>query len=176
MIPKPTEDTITNLLVKELEKHNVKAETFPTVKTPKGIRKPDIWCCNAGAYPIEAKFREGDLINAIEKVQNEYIKWHDVLGIKGGFAILYPKKLSEPLRTEDVSKLAYQLKFKLVAMFPPKDKRNFTVYEGTLPEIAKILAEHILTPPGICRTKPRILKQALNTKDSKKKLPNSIQP
>jgi len=32
MIPKPTEDTITNLLVKELEKYQVKAETFRVVQ------------------------------------------------------------------------------------------------------------------------------------------------
>jgi len=44
--------------------------------------------------------------------------------------------------------LAKKLKFKAVAMFPAKDTRkNFAVYEGTLDEIAKILAEHILSPP-----------------------------
>jgi len=148
LIPKPTEDTITNLLVKELEKCGVKTETFPTISTPSGIRKPDIWCVNAGAYPIEAKFREKDLINAIAKVQNDYIKWCDILGIKGGFALLYPEKLAERLPLNVVTELAYKVKFKAVAMFPPKDTRkSFTVYEGTLSEIAEILAEHILTPP-----------------------------
>jgi uncharacterized protein YeeX (DUF496 family) len=148
MIPKPTEDTITNLLVKELERYGVKAETFPTLSTPSGIRKPDVWCVNAGAYPVEAKFRERDLINAIAKVQNDYIRWYDVLGIKGGFALLYPEKLTERLPPDIVAELAYKVKFKAVAIFPPKDTRkSFTVYEGTLPEIAKILAEHVLTPP-----------------------------
>ncbi len=161
MIPKPTEDTITSLLVKELEKRNVKSQMFPTIRTPGGLRKPDIWCCNAGVCPVEAKFREVDLINAIEKVQNEYLKWYDVLGIKGGFAILYPKELSTPLRPDVVSELAYKLKFKLIAMFPPKDKRNFTVYEGTLPEIADILAEHILTPPEYVEPSPAYIIEAL---------------
>jgi type I restriction-modification system DNA methylase subunit len=148
MIPKATEDTITNLLAKELERYGVKAETFPTISTPGGIRKPDIWCVNAGAYPLEAKFRERDLIDAIAKVQNDYIRWYDVLGIKGGFALLYPEKLTERLPPDIVAELAYKVKFKAVVMFPPKDTRkNFTVYEGALPDIAKILAEHILTPP-----------------------------
>jgi len=148
VIPKVTEDTVTNLLVRKLEKCGVKAETFPTIQTPGGVRKPDVWCVNAGTYPIEAKFREGDLINAIAKVQNDYLRWHDVLGIKGGFAILYPEQLAKPMRSDVLAKLVYKVKFKAVAMFPPKDTRkSFTAYEGTLQEIAKILAEHILTPP-----------------------------
>lgn len=148
MIPKPTEDTITNLLVKELERLGVKAESFPTISTPSGVRKPDIWCENGGVYPIEAKFRERDLIDAVAKVQNDYIRWYDVLGIKGGFAILYPEELAKPMPTEIIVKLTRKLKFKAIAVFPPKDvRKNFAVYEGTLPEIAEILAEHILTPP-----------------------------
>ena len=147
MIPKPTEDTVTGLLAKELEKLGVKTETFPIISTPSGNRKPDIWCVNGGAYPVEAKFRERDLIDAIAKVQNEYLKFHDLIGIKGGFAILYPDQLAQVMPSDIVQKLAQQLKFKAIATFPPKDRRNFTVYEGTLLEIAEIMAEHILTPP-----------------------------
>ena len=147
MIPKPTEDTVTNLLAKELERLGVKAETFPIISTPDGKRKPDIWCANGGAYPVEAKFREGDLINAISKVQNDYLKFHEFIGIKGGFAILYPEELAQVMPSVVMEKLVQEKKFKVVAMFPPKDARNFAVYEGTLSEIAKILAEHVLTPP-----------------------------
>jgi len=147
VIPKPTEDTITNLLAKELEMHGVKVETFPTVSTPSGVRKPDIWCVNGGAYPVEAKFRERDLTNAIAKIQNDYLKWYDVIGVKGGFAILYPEELSRPMPSEAITKLAQMAKFRAIALFPPKDMRNFSVYEGSLPEIADILAKHILTPP-----------------------------
>jgi len=148
MIPKPTEDTVTNLLVKELEKYGVKAEAFPSISTPSGVRKPDIWCSNGGAYTVEAKFKESDLINAVAKIQNDYIRWYDVLGIKGGFAVLYPEELTKPMPSEVLMKLTHQAKFKVVAMFPPKDvRKSFTVYEGTLTEIAKILAEHVLTPP-----------------------------
>jgi len=148
MIPKPTEDTVTNLLVKELERCGVKAEAFPTISTPAGIRKPDICCVNAGVYLVEAKFKEADLIRAIEKIQNDYLRWYDVLGIKGGFALLYPEELSRPMPSTVLTELLGKFKFKAVAMFPPKDTRkSFTVYEGTLREIAKILAEHVLTPP-----------------------------
>lgn len=148
MIPEPTEDTVTNLLVKELEKYGVKAVSFPKISTPSGVRKPDIWCSNSGAYVIEAKFKESDLIKAIAKIQNDYIRWFDVLGIKGGFAVLYPEELIKPLPPEVLMRKAHQAKFKVVAMFSPKDvRKSFTVYEGTLAEIAKILAEHILTPP-----------------------------
>jgi len=148
MIPKPTEDTVTNLLAKELEKCGVKTELFPTISTPAGIKKPDIWCINAGSYPIEAKFKETDLIKAIAKIQNEYLKWSDVIGIKGGFAILYPEELSRPVPPEMLINLAYKVKFKTIAMFPPKDTRkSFTVFEGSLIDIARILAKHILTPP-----------------------------
>ena len=148
MIPKPTEDTVTNLLVKELEKYGVKAELFPSISTPSGVRKPDIWCSNGGVYTVEAKFKESDLIDAVAKIQNDYIRWFDVLGIKGGFAVLYPEELTKPMPSEVLMKLAYQAKFKVVAMFPPKDvRKSFTVYEGTLNEIAKILAEHVLSPP-----------------------------
>jgi len=148
MIPKPTEDTITNLLAKELEKHGVKTQTFPSIQTPNGVRKPDIWCSNGGVYPIESKFTERDLFNAVSKIQNDYLRWCDVLEVKGGFALLYPEELSQKLPLEVILELTRKLKFKAVAMFPPKDiRKSFTVYEGALPEIAKILAEHILSPP-----------------------------
>ena len=110
MIPKPTEDTVTNLLVKELEKYRVKAETFPTISTPGGIRKPDVWCVNAGAYPVEAKFREGDLINAIAKVQNDYLRWYDVLGIKGGFAMRAREEIWNRVKKILKKRIAYLLK------------------------------------------------------------------
>ena len=146
MIPKLTEDTITNLLANELENHGVKVQVFPIISTPDGIRKPDIWCVNSGAYPVEAKFRERDLMNAIAKIQNDYLKWYDLIGIKGGFAILYPEELARPIRPEVIKKLIQKVKFRAIAMFPPKDRRNFSVYEGTLSEIAEMLAKHILTP------------------------------
>jgi len=147
MIPKASEDTVTSLLKDQLDSVGVTTELFPVVNTPVGLRKPDLICSNGGKYPVEAKFSEKDLIHAIAKVQNDYIKYHEVLGIKGGFAILYPEHLSKPAPIEVVKNLALHSKFKLVAMFPPEDTRPFTVYEETLPRIAEVLAEHVLRPP-----------------------------
>jgi hypothetical protein len=149
MISRATEDTVTSLLKDELQKLGVTAEFTPVIDTPVGVRKPDLLCRNAGVYPIEAKFSERDLIMAIAKVQNDYLKHHKVLGIKGGFAILYPEQLSQPMPVDAVRDLALKLKFRLVSMFPPEDSRPFKVYEGRLPEIAKILSEHILAPPKL---------------------------
>ena len=147
MISKATEDTITTLLKEGLEKLGVKAEAFPSITTPAGIRKPDLLCSNAGIYPLEAKFSERDLIVAIAKIQNDYLKHHKVLGIKGGFAILYPEELTRPMPIEAVRDFAMKSRLKLVSMFPPEDARPFNVYEGSLPQIAKTIAEHVLTPP-----------------------------
>ena len=147
MIPKATEDTITTLLKEELESNGVRSELFPSVSTPNGTRKPDILCSNGGMYPLEAKYFERDLITAIAKVQNEYLKYHSILNIKGGFAILYPEELSNPMPIDTVQTLARQLRFKLVAMFPDKDPRPFTVYEETLSKIGKIIAENVIAVP-----------------------------
>mgnify|MGYP001088128003 CR=1 FL=1 len=147
MISKATEDTITSLFRDELERLGVEAELIPSITTPVGIRKPDLLCRNGGTYPVEAKFTERDLLMAIAKVQNDYLKYHRVLGIKGGFAVLYPERLSQPMSAEAVRVLASKSRFKLVAMFPPEDARPFKVYEGLMPEVAEILAEHILAPP-----------------------------
>lgn len=147
LIPKATEDTITSLLKDELERLGVKAEAFSGITTPSGLRKPDILCTNGGMYPLEAKFTERDLISAIAKVQNDYLKYYKVLGIKGGFAILYSEKLATPMPIEAVRDLAFKSVFRLVAMFPPEDARPFRVYDGKLEEVAKVIAEHVLTPP-----------------------------
>jgi len=96
-VPKPTENTVTAFLKDELEKFGVKTMPFASIHTPVGRREPDLLCENVGIYPIEAKFTESELLMAISKIQNDYLKYHRELGIKGGFAILYPNKLSEPI-------------------------------------------------------------------------------
>ncbi|MCD6513324.1 MAG: N-6 DNA methylase, partial [Candidatus Odinarchaeota archaeon] len=147
-IPKPTENTVTAFLKDELEKFGVKAIPFASIHTPAGRREVDILCENAGLYPIEAKFTENELLTAISKIQNDYLKYHRELGIKGGFAILYPSKLSEPIPIEVLKEMLKTLKFKVILIFLPEDTRkNFTVYEGTLTEIAQKLSKQILTPP-----------------------------
>jgi len=96
-MPRKTEDTITVLLKNELEKRGVKAEAFCELRTPVGYRKPDIYCKNGGSYVVEAKFKERDLWKAVAKIQNDYIKYHKILGINGGFAIVYPEELNESI-------------------------------------------------------------------------------
>jgi len=144
---KRTEDGISSILKEELQNLGVVADLTPSWTTPIGLRKPDLLCRNAGVYPVEAKFTERNLIVAIAKVQNDYLKYHKVLGIKGGFAILYPEQLSQPMPIEAFKDLTFKLRFKLIAMFPAEDPRPFKVYESQLPEIAKILYEHIVAPP-----------------------------
>lgn len=146
MIPKATEDTITSLLRDELLQLGVQAELFPVVNTPSGIRKPDILCSNGGNYPLEAKFSGRDFLTAIAKVQNDYLKHYKLLNVKGGFAILYPDQLANPMHPEVVKDLAKKLDFKFVAMFPTDDPRPFKVYDKKLLEVAKIIAELVLAP------------------------------
>jgi len=148
MIPKITEDTISVMLRDELEKRNVSAHVFTEIKTPAGYRKPDIYCQNGGIYVIEAKFKERDLWKAVAKIQNDYIRYSRFLNLNGGFAILYPEEFSKLLSREVIQQLAKTLKFKVIMMFLPEDKRkNFHVVEGTLTEIADELARQILKPP-----------------------------
>lgn len=149
MIPKATEDTITSLLRDELSMLGVKAELFAVVGTPVGVRKPDILCTDGGTYPLEAKFTERDLLSAIAKVQNDYLKHTKLLNIRGGFAILYPDVLSNPMQLDVVKDLAMNSNFRLVAMFPADDPRPFKDYQGTIQGIAKIIAELVLIPQKI---------------------------
>jgi hypothetical protein len=143
------EDYISVLLKEKLEK-KVKAEAFTELKTPVGFRKPDILCSNGGKYVIEAKFHEGDLWKAVAKIQNDYLKYHQYLGIKGGFAVLYPEELSKYLSRDVVLDLAEKLTFKVVMLYLPEDtRRNFHVVEGNISEISEILIEQIIAPPEV---------------------------
>ncbi|GAI07892.1 unnamed protein product, partial [marine sediment metagenome] len=115
MIYAATEDTITSILRDELEYLGIDTQLIPSIITPVGLRKPDLLCCNGGVYPIEAKFKEKDLIKAIAKVQNDYLKHHKVIGVKGGFAVLYPKELSRKVSYFDIKGLVLKSSFKLIA-------------------------------------------------------------
>jgi hypothetical protein len=116
------------------------------LRTPTGIKKPDLLCEDGGKYPVKAKFTERELLQAIAKIENNYLKYYKVLGIKGGFAVLYSTKLSEPMPPEALSILAAKSKYKLVAMFPPEDPRPFKIYEDGLTEVAQIIVGHVLAP------------------------------
>jgi len=144
LIPKPTEDTITDILKGELEKRGLKCETFPVLSTPEGIRKPDIYVQDYGRYIAEAKFR--DLMSAVRKIYDDYLKHYAYLSLRGGFGLLYPEELAQTLPIERVKELVYRLRFKAVGIFAPGDPRPFTVYEGSLVELAGWISELALRP------------------------------
>ncbi|MDH2901649.1 MAG: N-6 DNA methylase [archaeon] len=146
MSQKGSEDTVTTLLENEIKQLGVKVEAFTVLRTPTGIRKPDLLCEDGGKYPVEAKLTERDYLQAIAKIENDYLKYYKQLGIKGGFAVLYPVELSEPMSSEALTSLASKSKFKLLSLFPPDDPRPFKVYEQSLAEIAKTIAQHVLVP------------------------------
>ena len=148
-IPKSTKSNVTAFLKEELEKAGVKTRLCASLDTPSGRREVDLFCENTGSYTCDAKFTERNLLDAISKIQNDYFRYHEELGIKGGFAILYPDELAKPLPHDVLKELLKTLKFKVIIMFLPTDtQRNFTMYEGTLPEVAREMAMHILKPPA----------------------------
>lgn len=147
-VPKATENTITSHLKEELEKLNIRAEPFVNISTPDGRREVDLYVKNSGVYLCEAKFTERELINALEKIQNNYLRWRRYLGINGCFSILYPEELAKPMPIEVLRDVIKETKFRLVEVFPPEDTRkSFCVIEGNLSEIARELAKQVLTPP-----------------------------
>jgi hypothetical protein len=147
MIPRNTENTITSILANELVRLGIEAASFRSLETPEGRREIDILCQHDGYYPIEAKFSERDLVSAIAKIQNDYLKHHKILGMKGGFALLYPEKLTRPLNLKQINELAEVESFKVIMMFLPEDPRGFSVFEGNLFEAAKEIGRQIVEQP-----------------------------
>jgi hypothetical protein len=150
MIPKITENTVTTYILEGLKKKGIGAESFVSVETPEGRREVDVYCKNGGTYIVEAKFKESDLWKAAGKIQNDYIKYNKVLGISGGFAVLYPDVLAQPMLPvpQEILRRAKNLKFKAIAIYLPEDTRkNFTIFEGGLDTLIGELAKQILAPP-----------------------------
>lgn len=148
MIPKATENTISALLSEELRKRKVEAQPFSSVETPKGRREVDVLCTNGGTYPIEAKFSKREILDALGKVSDDYLKHRKLLRIQGAFVLLYPEELTRPMDPKLVKKLAHELEFEIIGVFPPEDARkNFTTYRGKLSDIADFLTRNILKPP-----------------------------
>ena len=142
-IPKATEDTITGILTNAISKLGINAQSFYEIETPNGFRKPDIYCTNGGTYVVEAKFPERTLIDAISKIQNDYLKHSKLLSIDGGFAILYPDKLSEPMPPDVLQDNLSKYKFKIISMFRESDERPFSIQTVNFEEIPKFIAEQV---------------------------------
>jgi hypothetical protein len=146
VVSRSTENEITSYLVQILSNKIPKLYPFRRISTPHGEREVDIIAENGGTYLIEAKYSEDELLDAIAKIQNDYLKHYKTLGIKGGFAILYPEELKKPMPPERLKALLPKVDFLLVCQFPPEDPRGFTQKKGKLEEIGSYLAELILQP------------------------------
>lgn len=141
--PKFTEDSVTVMLREVLLNQDINVIPFPTLNTPSGIRKPDLYCQNGGNYVIEAKIKEVDLPGALSKIYDSYLKHSDLLGLSGGFAILYPKALANTLSPEEFKNRIDKEKFVLLSMFAPSDPRTTQRYVGTFSEVSKYISNQI---------------------------------
>ena len=142
--PRYTENTVRNLLLKELEKRGVKAATEVSYKTPLGMIKPDAFLQNGGNYIIETKLgAEAKLFDAITSLY-DYTKYIPVVG---GFAILLPEELRRPLPIEWLEHMAIAPKYKYVVTAIFKDKRASQRFTGSLSEAADWISQHVLKPP-----------------------------
>ena len=143
VVPKATEDTITGILTNAISDLGINAQSFYEIETPNGYRKPDIYCSNGAVYVVEAKFPERSLIDAISKIENDYLKHSKLLGISGAFAILYPNKLAEPMPPEILKSNIQKQKFKIISMFPESDERPFSIQIVDFDEIAKLIVTEV---------------------------------
>ncbi|MEM3714716.1 MAG: N-6 DNA methylase [Nitrososphaeria archaeon] len=144
--PKITENAISTLLAERLKGKIPIVIPFSRIDTPNGSREVDIFCKDGGTYLIEAKYSEKDLLQAIAKIQNDYIKYSKVLEINGGFALLYPEELKRIVDPEQLETLIKKYKFTLVCQFPQEDMRPFTKIEGDIDKIASEITELIMKP------------------------------
>ncbi|MFX0172010.1 MAG: Eco57I restriction-modification methylase domain-containing protein [Candidatus Hodarchaeota archaeon] len=142
--PKFTEDTVTVMLKEELSNQDINVIPFATLNTPSGIRKPDLYCQNGGKYVIEAKIKEEDLPGALSKIYDSYLKYSDLLGLRGGFAILYPEELANTLSPEEFEKRIDEGKFVLLSMFASSDPRTTQRFVGTFSEVSNYISNQIL--------------------------------
>jgi type I restriction-modification system DNA methylase subunit len=142
-IPKATEMTIRNFLLKELEKRNVKVSTECSYSSPIGRLVPDMLLRNGAQYVVETKLgAEAKMLDAIVRLY-DYSKYTDA---KGAFAVLFPEKLRRPWTVEMLEQIAVapDLKYNVTAIF--KDSRPSQSFSGNLSEIADWIASHVLRP------------------------------
>jgi methylase of polypeptide subunit release factors len=142
----PTEMTIRNFLLKELEKRSVKVETERSYTTPIGRLVPDLLLRNGAQYVVETKLgAEAKLLDAIVRLY-DYSKYTDA---KGAFAILFPEELRRPWTVEMLEKIAIDPKLKYIVTAIFKDFRPSSRYEGNLSEVADWIASQVLKPLAV---------------------------
>jgi tRNA1(Val) A37 N6-methylase TrmN6 len=142
----PTEMTVRNFLLKELEKRAVKVSTERSYSTPIGRLVPDMLLTNGAQYVVETKLgAEAKLLDAIVRLY-DYSKYTEA---KGAFAILFPEELRRPWPLEMLEKIAVDPKLKYVATAIFKDLRPSQKLEGNLSEIADWIALQVLKPLAV---------------------------
>jgi len=142
-VPKPTEMTIRNFLLKELEKRGVKVNTEISYTTPIGRLMPDMLLYNGAQYVVETKLgAEAKLLDAMVRLY-DYSKYTQT---KGAFAVLFPKELRQPWAIEILEKIAKDPKLEYVATAIFKDLRPSQRFAGNLSEMADWMASQVLRP------------------------------
>jgi len=145
-IPKPTEMTIRNFLLKELEKRGVKINTEVSYTTPIGRLMPDMLLHDGAQYVVETKLgAEAKLLDAMVRLY-DYSKYTQA---KGAFAILFPKELRHPWNIEMLEKIARDPKLEYVATATFTDLRPSQRFAGNLSQMADWMATHVLRPPVV---------------------------
>jgi len=142
-VPKPTEMTIRNFLLKELEKRGVKVNTEISYTTPIGRLMPDMLLYNGAQYVVETKLgAETKLLDAMVRLY-DYSKYTQT---KGAFAVLFPKELRQPWNIEILEKIAKDPKLEYIATAIFKDLRPSQRFAGNLSQIADWMASQVLRP------------------------------
>ena len=142
-VPKPTEMTIRNFLLKELEKRGVKVSTEMSYTTPIGRLMPDMLLRDGAQYVVETKLgAEAKLLDAMVRLY-DYSKY---TAAKGAFAVLFPKELRQPWNIEILEKIAKDPKLEYVATATFKDLRPSQRFAGNLSEMADWIAGQVLRP------------------------------
>ena len=142
--PTITEDTVTDWLREELEKHGIPmAATQIKFDKPHGFIKPDVFIESDPGYVIQAKLgNTAKTFDAIGQVWDS-IRYGKVAG---GFVIIYPEKLRR-LPPAKARQWCYKLPSEVYAYFGPGDKRPPLHKRGNFRTVAKWMSEHVLNPP-----------------------------
>lgn len=145
-VPKATEMTIRNFLMKELETRGVKVNTEISYRTPIGRLMPDILLRNGAEYVVETKLgAEAKLLDAMVQLY-DYSKYTPT---NGGFAVLFPKELRRPWGIEIIEQIVSDPKLKYIATATFKDNRASQRFVGNLSEMADWIATHVLRAPSV---------------------------
>jgi type I restriction-modification system DNA methylase subunit len=142
-VPKPTEMTIRNFLLKELENRGVKVNTELSFTTPIGRLMPDMLLYNGAQYVVETKLgAEAKLLDAMVRLY-DYSKYTPT---EGAFAVLLPKEFRQPWNIEILEKIAGDPKLEYVVTATFKDLRPSQRFAGNLSQMADWMAGQVLRP------------------------------